>query len=315
MQTIEYLTHYPFARHALFAAALVATATCALSVIVVLKRLAFAGQGMSHAAFGGVGLIVVLGISGLAAEALVLASCIGSALAITWVARLHESTGRRGRDEGGGEDTAIGIVLVGAMALGFAFMSLRQPLMTFDWYRRWMADAPPPIGLESILFGSILTVGIEGVWLSLALVVAVAVILWWHRRGLMFYVFDEGTARAAGVPVGMLRTVLLMLLAAVVAVGMKLVGVVLISALLIVPGATALQCCRRLGATIAVSWAASMIGVVGGVIVSLELSHWKLTTGSCIVLVLVAEFAVAALCVRVGSIRPGGAGRSRTTGV
>ncbi len=284
--TLDYLTEYAFAREALIAGVFVATAAALLSTVVVLKRLAFVGQGISHSAFAGIGLAVLIGLSGIWSEVLILASCFAAAMVI----------GSMGRVRGGGDDTAIGIVLAGAMGLGFLLLSLRQPLRRYEWYEQWLAamDAPAPIGLESILFGSLMTVGPEGVGLSIVLAGVIVAALWWWRRPMLLYVFDETVARSAGVPVARLRLLLLLMLAGVVAVGMKLAGVVLISALLVIPGAIGLQFCRRLGPTLLVSWAAAMAGVTGGIVLSLELEQFKLTPGATIVIVLIALYALAA---------------------
>lgn len=278
-ETLEYL-QYPFARHALMAAVLVATASSVLSSIVVLKRLAFVGQGVSHAAFGGIGVAALFGLSGLAGEAVILGFCLASAL---FIARLSRARTR--------EDTAIGVVLVTTMALGFLLLGVRQNLLTQPWYREFIAEAPSPASWDAVLFGSVHTAGPMGVWLSLVVVVVVVAAVWWWRRPLLFYVFDENTAEAAGVSVRWIRVLLMILLALVVVVGMKLVGVVLISALLILPGATAAYLTRSLAVTVLWSWLVAIVGVVGGLVMSFEL---ELPSGPCIVVVLTAELAVAA---------------------
>lgn len=280
LQTLDYL-QYSFVHHALIAAVLVATASAALSSIVVLKRMAFVGQGISHAAFGGIGIVAILGLGALAGELTVFLFCVASALLIAGISR--------GRTR---EDTAIGIVLVATMALGFLLLGLRQNLMRHEWYAQVMSDAPSPASWDTVLFGSVHLAGPTGAWLSGAVAVAVLSTLWWLRRPMLAYVFDETAARAAGVPINTMRGVLMVLLAMVVVVGMKLVGVVLISALLVLPGAIANQCARRLTSTLIIAWVAALIGVLGGLVLSFELD---LLTGPCIVLVLTAQFALTAL--------------------
>lgn len=287
-ETLDYLLHFPFARYALLAALMVATASAALSGIVVLKRLAFVGQGISHAAFGGIGVVAILGLGGLVGEVTIFAFCLVSALLIAAMTR--------GRTR---EDTAIGIVLVATMALGFLLLGLRHKLMSHGWYAELMRGSPTPASWDTVLFGSVHLAGAMGMWLSLAVMLFVLGALAWFRRPLLAYVFDETAAKAAGVNISAMRGLLMLLLALVVVVGMKLVGVVLISALLILPGAIAAQLTRRLVATFIVAWVAAVIGVVGGLVLSFEL---ELLSGPCIVLVLTAQYVLACLARKANTI-------------
>lgn len=283
MQTLEYL-QFPFAQHALIAALLVATSSAALSGIVVLKRLAFVGQGISHAAFGGIGVVAILGLGGIAGEITIFLFCLASAMLMAAMSRGQTR-----------EDTAIGIVLVGTMALGFLLLGLRQNLMHHQWYATLMRDAPTPASWDTVLFGSVHLAGAMGMWTSLAVAITILASLWWYRRPLMAYVFDETVARAAGVRIAAMRGLLMLLLAMVVVVGMKIVGVVLISALLVLPGAIAACLTRRLVPTLIIAWLASVIGVVGGLILSFE---FDLLSGPCIVLVLIAQYLLAVVFCR-----------------
>jgi zinc transport system permease protein len=95
-----------------------------------------------------------------------------------------------------------------------------------------------------------------------------------------------------------MRALLMVLLALVIVVGMRLVGVVLISALLVLPGATALHLTRRLLPAFVLSWVAAVTGVLGGLVFSFEFDALRLPSGPCIVLVLVLLFALAALASR-----------------
>jgi ABC-type Mn2+/Zn2+ transport system permease subunit len=279
-ETWEYLTEFAFARHAFVAALCTATAAAALSGIVVLKRLAFVGQGISHAAFGGIGVAAILGMGAIAGELVIFLFCVGSALLIAAL------SGRKTQ-----EDTAIGIVLVGTMALGFLLLGLRSELIQHEWYREFLAGSPTPAGWESILFGSVTLAGERGMWMSIGVMVIVLSAVWWFRRPLLCYAFDETAATAAGVSTARMRALLMVLLALIVVVGMKLVGVVLISAMLVLPGAIAIHVARTLAGTLAVTWAAAIVGVVGGLVIAFETG---LQSGPCIVLVLVGLYMLAA---------------------
>lgn len=242
-----------------------------LSVLVVLKRLAFIGQGVSHAAFGGVGLAAALGLVGAAAAAtvgqfaLVAVFCLGAALLMGVIEH-------RGRTEA---DAAIGIVLVACMALGAIL--LRHAGSRVQW--------------ESFLFGDMLAVGWLDAWAACAVATGVLVTLWAVRRPLVFWAFDPVVAGAMGVRGPLLNLVLLSMLAIATVAAMKLAGVVLATAMLVLPGAAALRASTRSGRVLAGSLAAALAGVVGGLTLSFEM-NWP--PGPSIVCVLAALFGACA---------------------
>jgi manganese transport system permease protein len=251
-----------------------------LSPLVVLKRMSFIGQGVSHAAFGGVGLAMVLGLGASGAGdwlvvAVVGLSCVAAALGI---ASLSDR-------QGVNADTAIGIVLVTAMALGFLLIEHAAGAMR----ERGLV---PGFGVESVLFGSVMGVRWSDAALAGAVVAGELVTLWWCRRGLVFWAFDEVGASSCGVRAGASRTLLLVLLALAIVVTMRLAGVVLTTALLVLPGATALRCSTRFWPVIGLSAMLGVVGVAAGLIVSFELD---VQPGPAIVLSQVGMYA----CVRM----------------
>lgn len=265
----------------LFAPPLVAglaiAGVCAvLSPLVVLKRLSFVGQGISHAAFGGIGIASLLGLSGTVGAGagaqflVVLAFCLLSALLIAWLMQ-------RGAGEA---DTAIGIVLVGAMALGAILIEVGTRL-----HHRF------PPSWESILFGSIISVSWEDALTAWAMAAGIFVALWIARRPLLFWAFDEAAAPAFGVPASAMKYLLVILLTLAIVTAMKLAGVVLATAMLVLPGAAALRCSDRLVTVLLLSLVFALSGVVGGLVASCVVA--VLPPGACIVGVLVAIFAAA----------------------
>lgn len=267
MKTIHYLTDPALA--SLYwpgiLAALALVLICApLSVLVVLKRLAFIGQGVSHAAFGGVGLAAITGLAattlapapmhGVPQFFVVLAFCLGSALLIGF---LSERAAVRA-------DTVIGIVLAASMALGAILI----------------ARSHSAVSWESFLFGSLLGVTRSDAVIAWALGAATLGALWAARRPLIFWAFDEPAARAFGVRVGGVRALLMLLLAAATVTAMKLAGVVLATALLVMPGAVALRLSARLAAVLALAVAVAALAILGGIVASFE---FDLPTGACIV--------------------------------
>ncbi|MFG0260260.1 MAG: metal ABC transporter permease, partial [Phycisphaerales bacterium JB041] len=179
MRTAEYLFGSPELASLFWPAVVVGllvSALCAgLSPRVVLRRLSFIGQGVSHAAFAGVGLAMVLGLGaggvasggGWGVLLVVALACVASAVGI---AALSDRKGLNA-------DTAIGIVLVTAMALGFVMIQHAAEAMR-------ARDEAPGFGVESVLFGSVLGVRWGDV-VAAGVVVAVELsLLWWFRRGL-----------------------------------------------------------------------------------------------------------------------------------
>jgi ABC-type Mn2+/Zn2+ transport system permease subunit len=256
-----------------------------LSPLVVLKRLSFVGQGISHAAFGGIGVAAAVGVVGGAASSslqfsIVLAFCLAAALLIGWLIE-------RGAAQA---DTAIGIVLVGSMTLGallIAWAATRGRGGSVSW--------------ESILFGSIMAVNREDAAIAWAAAAGILLAAWWFRRPMLFWAFDEPAARAFGVPTAAMKYLLIILLTLAIVTAMKLAGVVLATAMLVLPGAAALRLSDRFVSVLALALGAGLLGVVGGLVLSFE--SGVLPPGACIVAVLVAVFGVARLAAGVQSGR------------
>lgn len=250
-----------------FAAAVVIGVVCgALGFFVVLRRLAFIGVGISHSAIGGVAIGVVAGLPPLATGAVF---AVAVALGIAAV-------GRRGMLS---EDAVIGVFFSGSMALGVVLFSLQ---------RGYQQD------LFGYLFGDVLA--ISGSELATLAVggVAVATALALAFRPLFFIAFDEEIAQAYGQPVGALNTALLVLLALTIVIGVRLVGAILVEALLVVPAASA--------ALWATSWRTQLVistglGAASGVLGLLIAYALNLAAGASIVLVS-AGFFFASLGLR-----------------
>jgi len=282
---------YPFYQHALLAGGAIAAACAVLSVFVIQRRMAFVGQGISHAAFGGVGVALLLELLlpdlrvPFFREGIVAAFCVATAVAM----------GRLARAGRVGEDAAIGIALVVAMAVGILLIDLRA-----EWARRLaarpdggtIAYAP---SFHDLLFGNILGISRAEVWLAVA--VSAAVLLWVALvfRGLVFYAADEEAALAFGLPVGFIHYGLLAALGLVVVVAMRLLGVILVSGLLILPGVLAGLWARRIVASLAVAVAAALFSILAGLAASMALQ--VVSTGPVIVIVL------ALLCAASGLVR------------
>ena len=143
----------------------------------------------------------------------------------------------------------------------------------------------------SYLFGSILLISPADVPVSVVLALLVVGVLVWFRRDLMSLTFDEDFARVQGIRVARIQALLVVLTAVTIAVGMRVVGTLLISSLLILPGLTALQLARSFGGTLAGAVAIAVGTTVVGMLVSAA-ANWP--TGATMVLVGAGGFLLAA---------------------
>ena len=244
---------YGFMQRALAAAVAVSVLCSVMSVFVVLKRMSFIGVGISHAAFGGVAVGLLLGVNPTVAAILF---CLGAAWAIGGISRrgvVHE-------------DAVIGIFFAAAMALGVVVIGL---------LRGYQAD------VFGYLFGNILAVGWSDLWVILSLSVGVLAVVGLLGKELVFLCFDEEMALVSGLPVGFIYYVLLALLALTVVVSIKIVGIVLVSALLVIPGATGLQIASNHRSMF---WVSVLVGLTSA-LAGLALSYWlDAASGATIVL-------------------------------
>jgi ABC-type Mn2+/Zn2+ transport system permease subunit len=245
-----------------------------LSVFVVLRRLSFIGQGISHAALGGVGVAAALGLLGISGGAsltvmqmgVVFGFCLASAVLIGWMSR-------RG---GVQADTAIGIVLVVAMSLGAVLIRARSGARAVSW--------------ESFLFGSLLGVTNLDAAASLGVTLISCAALWLARRPLLHWAFDPLSASSLGVSGQGMSLLLMTLLSLATVTTMKLAGVVLTTAMLVLPGAAALKLSSRWRSVLVLAVVIGLAGVLAGLTLSYE---FDLAPGASIVLTLAGLFALA----------------------
>ena len=256
---------YGFMQRAIMAGVLVGLLCGVLGFFVVLKRLSFIGVGISHSAFGGIAIGLLVGVEPRAAAA-IFATLI--AWGIGWVTRqgrLHE-------------DTAIGILFSSAMALGVALISLSTTYQT---------------DLFSYLFGNILAVSSADLWMLAAIVLFVLAVVGLLFKELLFIAFDEEVARANGLPVDPLYFLLLTCLALAVVAAIRVVGIILVEALLVIPAAIGYQLAHGYRAMIGISIVSAVFAALAGLLVSYLLN---MAAGATIVLVLTLLFFLALAC-------------------
>jgi ABC-type Mn2+/Zn2+ transport system permease subunit len=290
------LSNYPCA---LLTAGAMGTACAILSVIVVLRRWAFIGEGIAHAGFGGIGTgwLLSLAIPALAsagaAYGVAIVFCLAVALAIGHVTRDHAGGNGGGNGESFGADSAIGIFLVASLAWGFVALAL---------YNRHAGANASEETWDKYLLGTTDVVSadtmIAGVAVCAAVVITVAALF----KEILYYTFDPLMARVSGIRTGVIHYLLMLLLAVTIIVGMRIVGQLLMTALLVLPGAAALLLSRRLGTVMSLAVAAGFSSAVAGVV----LHHLRpfLQSGPMIVLVLFGEFLLAYAWSRLPRRKP-----------
>jgi zinc transport system permease protein len=255
----------PLFQRALLAGCVLAALLALLGVLVTARGLAYLGDGLSHAAFGGIALGMFLGLS----TPLVVAIPF-TAIAAIGIGTLRRKGGLR-------SDVAMAILFAVCFAVGVVLLR-KAP--------RTQATFDP----EQLLFGNILLVGADDLWvvLGIAAITTVFFVFAWTR--IAYATFDEELARLSGIEVGWLESALLALLAAVVVASIRLAGVVLVSAFLVIPAAAGRLIGRSLSGVVGWAMCAGVVGVLAGFVGAHALA-WP--EGAAIVLVLACEFVLA----------------------
>jgi len=255
------LLSYEFMQRAIVAGVFVAILCALVGMFVVLRGISFMGAGIAHSAFGGVALGIFLGVNPIMV-AFLFSICIALLIGVV---------SRGGRIS---EDSAIGIAFPISMAFGVVLIGLTKGYT---------------MNLFGYLFGNILTVtssDLSYIILLGAFVLACVVVFY---RQLIYICFDEESAKASGIKTERLHYLLLILISITVVGAMKVVGIVLVSALLIIPAAASLQLFRNLTLCILTSL---LIGV-GAVICGIMTSYYlNIATGGTIVLVCGLVFTI-----------------------
>jgi manganese/iron transport system permease protein len=254
---------FEFMQRALLAAVLIGAVCAVLSCYLVLRGWSLMGDAISHAVLPGIVLAYVTGLP-LAVGAF----AAGFSCAVL--------TGYLKTNSRVKEDTVMGIVFSGMFGLGLVMMTK----VATDQH------------LAHILFGNMLGVTWRDVAEIALISGSVLLIVLAKRRDLVLYCFDPQHARAIGLPVGLMHYGLLALLSLTIVASIKAVGVILVVAMLVTPGATAFLLARRFERMLAVSAAVSIGSSVLGTLISFHIDG---ATGPCIVLIQSTAFLLAFL--------------------
>jgi zinc transport system permease protein len=267
------LLQYSFIQKAFIAGAFVAVVCSILGVFLVLRRMSLIGDGLSHVSFGAIALGLFFGIYPfyIAIPLVMLASI--------FILKINEKAKVYG-------DAAIGIVSSVGIAGGVMLASLSKGFN---------------VDLFSYLFGNILAISDAEVIISVCLSGLVLLVIYFFYWDLFSATFDEEYAKTNGIKTNFLNTLLALLTSITVVLSVKTVGVMLVSALLIIPAVTALQIAKTFKGTLIITAVISLSSVLIGILLSFVLD---LPAGATIVLVNASFFGIALIYKKFGNLQP-----------
>jgi ABC-type Mn2+/Zn2+ transport system permease subunit len=263
-------------------------AMCALlSVFVVLRRMALISEGVSHAGYGGIAIAIGIGslasslqdgllkstlVGPVGQEIITGIFCMITALLIGYVTRRKRVS----------EDSAIGIFLVATVAFGQILLSILRA-----------AGTRLPAEPERLLFGDFTSVGPTDLIIvaTVALLVAVTLALLYYQ--FLYTTLDEEMARINGVNTRLINTLLLLMISLVIVVCVRMVGFLMITALMIIPGATANMLSRRFGGVLALSLLIGAAGTSAATFLMINPPFNRYSSGPIVVLILFTLFTAA----------------------
>jgi len=266
MTLVEWITGplaYPFMQRALLVSVMVAAVCGVLSCYLVLKGWSLMGDAISHAVLPGIVLAYVLNLP------LALGAFVAGLSCALFTGYLKENSRVK-------EDTVMGIVFSGMFGLGLVIFTKIET----DQH------------LNHILFGNVLGVTVRDLIETAIVAGGTLLIVLIKRRDLLLYCFDPNHARPIGLPVRVLHYGLLVLLSLTIVASLKAVGIILVIAMLIGPGATAYLLTDSFERMLVIAAATAIVSAALGTIVSFHIDG---ATGACIVLIQAAFFLLAFL--------------------
>ena len=248
---------YGFVQRAIMAGVLIAAISSILGVFLVLRRFSLIGDGLAHITFGSVAVVLLIGISPFYVTLAALPIVMISSLVILKLTRTKRIAG----------DAAIGIVSSIGIATGIILTSL---------------SGGYNVDLFSYLFGNILTVNNTELILSFIVFIIVVATVVFFYNDLFAITFDEELAQSMGIKTKKINVILFLLTALAAVLAMKVAGIMLVSAMLILPPLTALQLSISFRMTLIAAFIFSVLSVISGVIISFLLN---LPAGGTIVII------------------------------
>lgn len=265
MSMIQEMLSYPFLVRALLGGVLVSLCASLLGVSLVLKRYSMIGDGLSHVSFGALSVALAIGWSPLKVSIPVVILAAFFLLRITENGKLKS-------------DAAIAMISASSLAVGIVVTSLTTGMTT---------------DVSSYMFGSILAMSREDVALSVGLSVVVLGLFVFCYNKIFAVTFDENFARATGVRVGVYNVLIAVLTAVTIVLGMRMMGAMLISSLIIFPAITSMRLFKSFRGVVLSSGILSVVCFCIGMAASYRLST---PAGASVVLVNLAAFVVFTFC-------------------
>lgn len=256
---------YSFMQRSLVTAVLVGIICSVVGSYLMVQRLALLGDAISHSVLPGLAIAFIVGAD------IFVGAFIAGVLSTVVITLIRTRSPIK-------EDAAMGIVFSTFFALGITLITIVQKDNKID--------------LNHFLFGNILGVTVQEVRNTAIISVVVVVVVLLLYKELLFYTFDPLGAQAAGLPVNLLNFGLMVLIALTIVASLQAVGVILVLALLITPGATAYLLVKRLNQMMILGATIGIIASISGMYVSY---FWNLPSGPAIVLVASGFFTLALL--------------------
>ena len=273
------LLEYGFFQRALLGGAVAAVACAVVGVFILLRKEAMVGHGIAHVSFGGVAVGVLMVSTGIYVGSETTFPLV-TALVVSIVAMLAiTALRRRGVAE---SDAALAMVTALGFAAGIIIISLAEGFS---------------VDLFSYLFGNVLTITWPELYLTLVLGAVIVVFVLVLYKELLSITFDEEAARLTGLPVHGLGVAFDVLVACTIVMSIKVVGIVLVSALIAIPAITAFQLRRSFRGTLLMSVVFGVLAVVMGVFLS---AIYEVAASGLIVVVSLVLLGVTVLYVRLG---------------
>jgi len=266
---------FGFMQNAIISGIAISLVCSTVGLFLVLRKYSLFGDALAHSAFGGVALGLFLGVYPLWAAYVV---SILSALALTKIRQKFDISG----------DAIIAILLSSGIAIGIVLISLSGGFS---------------IDIFSFLFGSILLVSTENVIIVLGLCAAIFIILITGYRKFMYITFSEEQAQVSGIPVQKLNYLLIAIAGITVVTSMQLVGVLLVSALFVIPNVTAMMFKRSFKQTVILSMSFSVFSTVAGIMISYPLD---IAPSGMVVLLAIMLFIGSLIIKSAGMIKTAG---------
>lgn len=256
------LFQYSFAVRGFEAGIIIGLIAPLIGIFLVLRRYSLIADTLAHVSLAGIAIGFLLGLNPI------MTAMVSTVLSSVVIERLRLSKKVYG-------ESALAIFLSGSLALAVVLISLAHGFN---------------VGLLNYLFGSIVTVKQEDLYIIGALGALVAASLFLFYKELVYITFDEESAQVSGLPTRFINTLLIILAALTVSLSIPIVGVLLISALMVIPVVTALQFRQSFTKTIVIAELVSLFSVVTGIFTSFYLN---LSTGGTIVLISLMVFAIS----------------------